>query len=197
MPYDVKVGPSFLNCHENPFQRFGRTDCLLSAMFATFAVAGRADPTEVVDNDGHFAANFPAAVRRANRIVDKDIGQIATFQVYTHQGAVAFMVTYSDYPEGYVAGAGAAAVCKGAAKEAAESAKGTVRGEDNCKLGDVGGLEAVIDGPDWAFVERMSLYVVGDRLFQVAYVGPPDSEAGKTALDFLDSFRLLPVPASK
>jgi hypothetical protein len=151
----------------------------------------------VEDNDGHFAANFPAAVKRANRIVDKDIGQIATFQVYVSQGGVAFIVTYSDYPEGYVAKTGAATVYKDAAKEAAGNAKGTIRGEDNCKLGDVGGLEAVIDGPDRGYVERVRIYVVGDRLFQVTYVGPPDSEAGKPALDFLDSFRLLPVPASK
>jgi hypothetical protein len=166
-------------------------------MLATLAVAGRADPTPVVDEDGHFSATFPAAVRRANRIVDKDIGQIVTFQVYTHQGAVAYMVTYNDYPEGYVAGAGAAAVYKNAAKEAAENANGTIRGQDNCKLGDVAGLEVVIDGPDRGFVERMRLFVVGNRLFQVTYLGPPDSEASKPALDFLDSFRLLPAPASK
>jgi len=151
----------------------------------------------VEDNDGHFAASFPSAVRRGNRIVDKEIGQIATFQVYASQGAVAFMVTYSDYPDGYVAKTGAATVYRDAAKGAAEDAKGTVRGEENCKLGDVAGLEVVIDGPDRGYVERMRLYVVGDRLFQVTYVGPPDSEAGKAALDFLDSFRLLPVPVSK
>jgi hypothetical protein len=182
---------------KTPSQSIGRRACLLIAMSAALVVAGRADPTAVEDNDGHFAANFPSAVRRANRIVDKDIGQIVTFQVYASQGAVAFMVTYSDYPEGYVVKAGAAAFFKDAAKEAAEAAKGTIRGEDNCKLGDVAGLEVVIDGPDRAYVQRMRLYVVGDRLFQVTYIGPPDSEAGKAALDFLDSFRLLPVPETK
>jgi hypothetical protein len=179
-------------------RRFGLRACLRLAMLAALAVAGRAAPTAVVDDDGHFAATFPAAVKRANRIIDKeDIGQIATFQVYTSQGAVAFKVAYNDYPEGYVASTGAAAVYKGAAKEAADIAKGTIRGEDNCKLGSVGGLEVVIDGPDRGFVERIRLYLVGDRLFEVAYVGPPDSEAGKAALDFLDSFRLLPVPENK
>ena len=181
-----------------PTRLFRSRSCLILAMLATLAVEGRADPTAVVDNDGHFAANFPAAVKRANRIVDRDdIGQIATFQVYASLGAVAFMVSYSDYPEGYVASTGAAAVFKGAAKEAADSAKGTIRSQDNCKLGNVGGLEVVIDGADRGSVQRIRLYAVGDRLFQVMYAGPPDSEAGKAAVDFLDSFRLLPVPESK
>jgi len=182
---------------KTPSQHFGRRAFLRLAVLAAFAVAARADPTAVVDDDGHFSATFPGAVRRANRIVDKDIGQIVTVQVYTHQGAVAFMVTYNDYPEGYVANTGAATVFKAAAKEATESVKGTIRGQANCKSGDAAGLEVVIDGPDRGFVERMRLFAVGNRLFEVAYLGPPDSEADKPALDFLDSFRLLPVPAGK
>jgi len=36
------------------------------------------------------------------------------------------------------------------------------------------------------------LFLVGNRLFQVVYGGPPGSENTKGALDFLNSFKLLP-----
>src|ERR1035438_2502599 len=140
-----------------PHQGFGRRVWLLLAMFATLAVGGRADPVAVVDDDGRFAANFPAAVKRTNRILDTDAGQIIMCQVNAAQGTTSFMVIYCDYPEGYVASGGASTVYKSAAKEAADNAKGTIRGEDSCKLRDVAGLEVLIDGPGRGFVERIRL----------------------------------------
>lgn len=172
---------------------FGRTACLV---FAMLAVAVRADPTMVSDEDGHFTATFPADVSRSNRIVDTDAGQIILCKVVAAQGAASFMVIYSDYPEGYVASTGAASVYKGAVKEAADNVKGALRSQSSCKLGGVDGLEVLIDGPNREFVERARFFVVGDRLFQVAYIGKPDSETGKAATDFLDSFRLRPPPAT-
>jgi hypothetical protein len=179
---------------KTPFRRIGCKACVL---FALLAATGRADPTAVEDADGHFAATFPAAVSRSNQILDTDAGQIIMCKAYAAQGAASFTVIYCDYPEGYVASTGAPSIFKGAAKDAADTAKGTIRSQGDCRLGDVAGLEVLIDGPNREFVERMRLYVVGDRLFQVTYTGRPNSEAGKDALDFLDSFRLLPVPAAR
>jgi hypothetical protein len=178
-------------------QGFGRRVWFLLAASAALAAPGYADPTAVVDEDGHFAATFPAAVTRDNHILDTDAGQVIQCQVSAVQGAMSFVVIYCDYPEGYVAGTGVPAVYKSAAKDVAGNAKGTIRKQDDCKLGDTAGLEVVIDGPNRGFVQRTRLFIIGDRLFQVTYVGRPDSEGGKPALDFLDSFRLHPAPASK
>jgi len=178
-------------------QGFGSRVWFLLAAAAATAAPGYADPTPVTDDDGHFAATFPAAVTRSNRILDLDAGQVIQCQVSVTQGAMSFVVIYCDYPEGYVAGTGAPAVRRNAAKEAADSVKGTIRKEEDCKLGGTAGLEVLIDAPGRGLVQRTRLFIVGDRLFQVTYVGRPDSEGGKPALDFLDSFRLLPAPASK
>jgi hypothetical protein len=177
-----------------PFNRFGCKAFILSVLLAA---TGRADPAVVEDADGHFAATFPAAVSRSNQIIDMDAGQVILCRTYAAQGAEFFTVIYCDYPEGYVASTGAAAIYKDMAKDAADKAKGTIRSQGDCKLGDVAGLEVLIDGPNRVSVERMRLYVVGDRLFQVTFTGRPNSEAGKDAQGFLDSFRLLPVPAPK
>ena len=175
---------------------------LSTVVFAMLAVVGYAAEPTTVDGDGHFSANFPMAVRRANRIVDKDFGQVTTcqvswkgfraIQVYTAHGSVAFMVVYSDYPTDYVSQTGASTICKNAAKELADGAKGTIRSTTEHKLGTIAGIEVVIDGPSGGFVEVARFYAVGERLFQVTYVGPPESETGRDALAFLNSFRILP-----
>ena len=166
-------------------------------LLAMLAVPGRAEPTATVDDDGHFAATFPAEVSRSNQILDTDAGQIIMCKANAAQAGASFVVIYCDYPEGYVAGTGAPGIFKAAAKDAADQAKGSVRSQSDCKLGDVAGVEVLIDGPNKGFVERIRLFAVGDRLFQVQYRGRPGSETGKDALGFLDSFRLLPVPAPR
>ena len=120
-----------------PFQRFGSRVRIALAMIATLAAAARADPDAVKDKDGRFAADFPAAVKRTNEIFDTEAGQVITCQVIAVDGARSYMVTYCDYPEGYVASTGAAAVHKGAAKDAANNAKGNIRSDDSRQLGEV------------------------------------------------------------
>lgn len=176
-----------------PCQRFGRKVRVALAVIATLAAAGHAGPDAAKDKDGRFAADFPAAVKRTNEVFDTEAGQMITCQVIAVDGARSYMVTYCDYPEGHVASTGAAAVHKRAAKDAANNAKGNIRSDESRQLGEVAGREVLTEGPDGRFVMRLRLHIVGDHLFQVAHSGPPGSEAGRPALGFLDSFRLLPA----
>jgi hypothetical protein len=168
---------------------FPRALVLLS-LCATLAVATRADTT--VDDAGRFAANFPGPIKRSSQPVDTTAGKIDMNMVYTDAGAVDYMVIYCDYPAGSVARSGGrSAVLNNAAKGAVENVKGTIRTKNDFRLGDVLGLEIIADMPDSKLVARARFFVVGDRLFQVLYVGLPDTEIGKDCLDFIDSFRLL------
>lgn len=165
---------------------FRRTFTLL-AMYAAVAVSARADTT--IDDDGHFAARFPGPTERKSIVSDTDAGRVTMHIVLTNTGTNAYSVSYYDIP------ASAAVSVGGGAKRAAENINGKVRSEKTCKLGDVDGLEVIVDVPSAEMVSRMRLYIVDGRFFQVVYFGPAGSESTKDALAFLDSFRLYAAVA--
>ena len=151
-----------------------------------------------VDDAGRFLANFQGAVQRGSQLVDTAVGKIAMNMVYYDGGAVAHMVIYCDYPAGSVAQSGGPdKVCQNASDGAVKSVNGTVRTSSSYQLGDVKGLEVTADIPAKdpkvpadASVARLRFFVVGDRLYQVMYIGPTSTETSPKAVAFLDSFRL-------
>ncbi len=162
------------------------------------APAVEAKPSTVVDDAGRFVATYPGAVQRGSQPVDTAVGKIAMNMVYYDGGAVACMVIYCDYPAGSVGTSGGPdKVCANASDGAVKSVNGTVRTSTSCQLGGVKGLEVVADIPPTdpkvstnASVARLRFFVVGDRLYQVMYIGPSGKETSPEAVDFLDSFRL-------
>jgi hypothetical protein len=189
---------------------------LLERFFATtllfFAVSMRADPAmapkaappveakpeTLVDDAGRFVASLPKPVQRDSQQVPTKVGNIAMNMVYYDGGAIAYMIIYCDYPAGSVAGSGGPdKVCANASGGAVKNVNGTLRTSSPCQLGDVKGLEIVADIPSKdpqvpanASVARVRFFVVGDRLYQVMYIGPTASETGPKAVAFLNSFRL-------
>jgi hypothetical protein len=145
-----------------------------------------------------FVANFPSPVQRSSQPVPTAVGNIAMNMVYYDGGTIAYMVIYCDYPAGSVSTSGGPdKVCANASEGAVKSVNGTVRTSSPCRLGDVKGLELVADIPSKdpkvpadASVARLRFFVVGDRLYQVMYLGPTGQETGADAVAFLDSFRL-------
>jgi flagellar hook-basal body complex protein FliE len=163
--------------------------CKLAALLQTL-------PT--VDDAGRFVAIFLGAVQRGAQPVDTAVGKITMNMVYHDGGAIAHMVIYCDYPAGSVASSGGPdKVCANASDGAVKNVNGTVRTSSPCQLGDINGLEVVADIPSKdpkvpadASVARLRFFVVGDRLYQVMYIGPAGTETTMKALTFLDSFRL-------
>jgi hypothetical protein len=152
-----------------------------------------------VDDAGRFVATFLGAVQRGSQPVDTAVGKIAMNMVYYDGGAVAHMVIYCDYPAGSVASSGGPdKVCANASDGAVKNVNGTIRTSSPYQLGDSNGLEVIADippkdpkDPASASVARLRFFVVGDRLYQVMYIGPAGTETTMKALTFLDSFRLL------
>jgi hypothetical protein len=151
-----------------------------------------------VDDAGRFVATFEGAVQRGSQPVDTAVGKIAMNMVYYDGGAVAHMVIYCDYPAGSVASSGGPdKVCANASDGAVKNVNGTIRTSSPYQLGDSNGLEVVADippkdpkDPASASVARLRFFVVGDRLYQVMYIGPTGTETTIKAVTFLDSFRL-------
>jgi hypothetical protein len=59
------------------------------------------------------------------------------------------------------------------------------------QLGDLKGWEYTLVAKDNSMAGHVRSYFVGDRLYQVMYLGPVGTEDGEECLHFLDSFRLL------
>jgi hypothetical protein len=66
-----------------------------------------------------------------------------------------------------------------------------LKSSNECKSGDVSGWEYTLVAKDGSMAGHVRSFFVGDRLFQIMYLGPVGSENGKECMHFLDSFRLL------
>ena len=169
-----------------------------TAVAAKSAPAVEAKPETLVDDAGRFVVSLPNPVQRGSQQVDTKVGKIAMNMVYYDGGAIAYMIIYCDYPAGSVASSGGPdKVCANASAGAVQNVNGTIRTSSSYQLGDVKGLEIVADIPSKdpkvpanASVARVRFFVVGDRLYQVMYIGPTGTETASKAVAFLDSFRL-------
>jgi hypothetical protein len=153
-------------------------------------------PKTLVDDAGRFVVKLPNPVQRGSQSVPTAVGNIAMNMVYYDGGAVACMIIYCDYPAGSVMKSGGPdKVCANASDGAVKNVNGTIRTSSSYRLGDVKGLEVVADIPasksSNASVARLRFFVVGDRLYQVMYIGPTGKETSHEAVAFLNSFRLI------
>lgn len=161
--------------------------------------AAEAKTQTVVDDAGRFVATFPSPVQRGSQDVDTKVGKVVMNTVYHDGGAIAYMVIFSDYPAGSVAQSGGPEkVCQNASDGAVQSENAKVRTSSPCQLGDVTGLDVVADIPPKSTdataastVFHGRFFVVGDRLYQIMYISPPDNEASPEAGAFFDSFHLI------
>jgi hypothetical protein len=157
-----------------------------------------AKPETVVDDAGRFVATFPGPVQRRSQQVDSAVGKITMNMIFVDRTAEAYMIIFSDYPEGSVAQSGGAdSVCSNARDGAVKSVNGKVRTSASCRMGELKGLEVVVDIPPQdpkaagtLSASRLRFFVVGDRLYQLMYIGPNGTETSPEAMAFLNSIRL-------
>lgn len=158
-------------------------------VFSSGALVVRADTT--VDADGRFSATFPGAVTRSSQPTGASTLHIINFD---QDDMTSFFVMYGDQPEGTWARLGGVDKAYGAAVNGAMKAQnGTLLASNACKSGDATGMEYLINIPDKKLVCKVRYYIVGNRFYQVMYVGSPGTESGAPVLGFLDSFRVLPA----
>jgi hypothetical protein len=164
---------------------FGR---FLLPVLLFFAVSARAETT--VDDAGRFAADIPGPIQRSSQSVPTTLGAITMHMVFHDGGATAFLVMFNDYPAGSMARSDLGKVYDGGINGAVQNVKGTARGICHYQLGGVDGREFFVDMPAKA-AAHIRFFIVGDRFYQVMYVGPAGQENSPGALAFLNSFRLL------
>lgn len=167
--------------------RFG---AILAAVIALAAQYAWGDV--VSDRDGRFSVDFPGKASESIETVPTKAGT-AKVHVFSVKGAgrTTYTALYSDYPAGSIGRSPADAIYEGAINGAVSQAGGTVESKTKITNSGIAGREAIFDSPDKAEAMRVRYFLVGDRLYQVAYHGPRGSEDGKNATEFLDSFKIV------
>ena len=169
------------------FRRHGR---LIISLGLLWLSPLRAEP--MVDDPGRFAVDMPQPVKRDTSEINSGLGK-GTMHLFSNDGpnSTAYILGYNDYPAGSIAKLDREKVYGDIIKGVVDSLKGVVRSNVEHKLGEVAGREYILVNETDKFVARTRCYLVGDRLYQIMFMGPPGTENSKEALQFLDSFRLL------
>jgi hypothetical protein len=96
----------------------------------------------------------------------------------------------SDFPKGFIAKKTVNAALADAVVGAARNVGGAVRVQKPSTVSGAAGREALIDVKKQKAVVRLEVFFVGDRQYQVVFIGAAGQENSKAANDFLGSFKL-------
>jgi hypothetical protein len=112
------------------------------------------------------------------------------YQWLVDQGEKAWIVTYNDYQRGTVDRVGREKMYDNGVDGSVKAVKGTLRSNRPIDHDGVHAREIIVRVPEGPMVMRQRLFIVGDRLYQNIYVGPPGTEDSGEVQDFLASFHI-------
>lgn len=161
---------------------------LLPLFLLSFSISS-ADPT--VDDEGGFVVDFPGPVTKQSAELDTAAGKIQEHRSNYKTDTLFYRVEYGDWPAADIAKHSLHQIYQDAIQAAVINMNGKLRSQLPYTLGSIEGIECVMDVPQFNVVFRFRFFLVNNRLFEVIYVGPPNTETSKSAEDFLNSFRLL------
>ncbi len=167
-------------------------NCLAAAVLSSLLIVGSAAAFTVQSDEGRFTVELAEKPAFEKLREKTDAGYfIDRYQWLLDEGDVAWIVTYSDYPEADVKRLGAETMYDNAAKGAVAGVSGKLRSQAPLQHSGVRGRELFVAVPDGKMVMRQRLFVVGNRLYQNVYVGPDGTERNGEVEVFLNSFRIL------
>jgi len=166
---------------------------LLGSIVSTLAVLAIAARAERLDApQWRFNVTFPCQSALGGQQVSTAVGTLVITTFSCDSGNNDYTVAINDFPAGSVKPENLDNVYASSVNGVATNTKGTIRSVTGYTLGNYTGREALIDIPESKSVIRTHLFIVGDRMYQVMFIGAVGTESGKDGLDFLNSFVLLP-----
>ena len=102
-----------------------------------------------------------------------------------------YITSYNDLPPGSRAKLDLLDLFKDAMKTTLGSTNSDVLSSGTYQLGDIKGWDFTSLAKDGKLAGHGRFYLVGDRFYQVMYMGSKDSENSEKCLHFMNSFRLL------
>ena len=143
----------------------------------------------VMDDAGRFAIDMDAP-HTSSQAEGKE-NFVIHMLMHEEGTTAAYMVSYNDLPPGSGKLLNVPDLMQSAMKDFLSSTAAKMLTSGEYQLGDIKGWEFTFAENKGAFSGRARFYLVGDRFYQVVYMGPTNTEGGEKSLHFLDSFRLL------
>lgn len=167
----------------------GRTLLLAAVAVAAALPASRAEKLDAPQ--WHFSVNFPCQSQIGGQTAKTEAGDIVITTYTCGDDTVAYVIAISDFPAGLIKPETIDNMYAGAVNTAAADSKGTIRSIMPYTLANYTGREALIDVIADKTVMHMRNFIVGNRFYQVLYLGPAGSEQSKECLEFLNSFTFI------
>jgi len=148
---------------------------------------------------GGFAVSMPSPPVEKKQVVNTPIPQLDVYSFTVelkgnpaaHRGAVFYAVYYSDYPDTHVQQTEPEKILDAARDGGVASSRGHLISELIISLDGYPGRDIRIALPTIRAVMRFRIYLVRQRLYQLAVVTSKDEASSQDIGQFLDSFRLL------
>jgi hypothetical protein len=143
--------------------------------------------TKFTSKEGNFSVKMPGAPKEtSNALVSPEMGPttLHVFAVERNEGKLFYMIGYSDYQSSLRVES-----LQGVIQGQVESTKGKITSDKVSKVNGHAGRSVVIDGGDTLFFS--SVYIAGNRLYQVMFGMTKGETMPADGREFLDSFEIL------
>jgi len=157
----------------------------------SIAACGSGDWIEVRSQEGRFSIKMPALPTESTRLVETAAGTIALRSWQLDRQDFTYLVSFSDYPEAFLAARGPGAILDAASAGANAFVAGEQLEETPISLGKNPGRFLVLRDARGERVLQIRLLLVGRRLYQFGIVTPKQDRSAAEVARFLDGFALL------
>jgi hypothetical protein len=151
-----------------------------------------------VSDAGGFRLKMPAAPKEQTQKIQTPIGPIDLHMYLIDKGDMAYLATYSDYPE-EVAKQDPKQLLDGVVDGSIKNSKGELITSKDINIGGFPGREYDYNIPipgGQTGIGRSRVYLVNTRLYQIVYIGAKAKGIPKAADDYLKSFELIKKPGA-
>jgi hypothetical protein len=153
--------------------------------------AGFANAYALKSYEGRFSVEFPS-IPKLEHI--RDVGTCRTDR-YEYKSAERGRLWFASYqdclPRGFLADVGHGPFLRDFYKGVVKSVKGDLRANDPIDHDTLKGREILVAVPHGNQVLRMQIFIEGDRLYKVMYVGPFQTQADPEVEAFFASFHVM------
>ena len=166
---------------------------IFAAPFAVFlSVAGSANAYSFKSYEGRFSIEFPSQPQ-AQHI--RDIGTCLhdRYEFRVSEGGKTWYASYQDcLPHGYLEDNGYGPFMLKAGEDLAKAVRGELRASDPIEHGALSGRQYLILVPyGEKRVARVQIFIDGDRVYKLMYIGPAFTEEDSGVEAFFASFRVM------
>jgi len=165
---------------------------LLTLSVISQLALAQASKGKFYSKDGRFKISFAVEPKTQSQMIDTEAGKIEMFTfMYEKSATEAYMVAYADYPSELIKKSKTKDLIAGAKNGVLKNLNSKVTEEKAIKLGNYEGLQFKAKGVENEFYLAYKMYLVKNRLYQIAILRDGGSPTEESIKSFLNSFELV------